>query len=546
VPTDIDDPLSGAARGQRPRVRTVRGWLFLLALACTLPASLLGALYIAHDYREGRARLAHDSLGTARALTSALDRELAGFGAALMALASSPSLVSQDLAAFHGQAQQVQRGLDILNVVLIDRSRRQALNTLLPFGSPLPAVEPNRVLTAVLDSGKASVTDLFAGPVAKRPLLAVGVPVFRGETPHAVLAAGVPPERLARILIQQQLPPDWVADIFDSTGTIVARTHDMERFIGRKGSPELVRRMLDVREDAFERETRDGIAVLTVFSRSAFSNWSVAISIPRESLVRELRGSLLALVAATVVLVASALAAAWGIGRRLADAMRALVEPAGALGRGEAVVVPSLALAEANEVACALSRASGLLQQALHRAHHDPLTGLANRTLFEQFIRSQIAVCGRTGAHLAILYLDLDGFKSVNDRLGHARGDELLRSAAKRLDAGVRDADLVARLGGDEFAVALVDTDGEGAQVVAAKLVDTIGEEGSPTGAAQDAVAASIGISVFPETGTSAEELLHQADQAMYRAKAQGKGRVVMAAARWARPARIEGVVGLA
>lgn len=488
---------------------------------------VLGALYIAHDYREGRTRLALDSLGTARALTSALDRDLAGFEAGLVALASSPSLAADDLAAFHHQARQVQSALDILNVVLIDGSRRQVLNTLLPFRSPLP-VEPNLALTSILESGKPAVTDLFTGAVAKRPLLAVGVPVVGGQAPRAVLAAGVPPERLARILVQQRLPSEWVAGIFDSTGTIVARTHEMERFIGRKGSPELVRRMLDVREDAFESETLEGIPVLTVFSRSAVSNWSVAIGIPRENLVRELYGSFVALVAATVLLVATALVAAWGIGRRMAEAMRALVEPAGALGRGEAVVVPSLSLAEANEVAGALSRASGLLQEALHLAHHDPLTGLANRTLFEQFIRSQIAACGRTGGRLAILYLDLDGFKLINDRQGHARGDELLRAAAKRLRAGVRDADLVARLGGDEFAVALVDTDSEGAQCVAAKLVDAIGGEGA-AGGVQDAVGASIGVSVFPETGASAEELLHQADQAMYRAKALGKGRVVMA-----------------
>jgi diguanylate cyclase (GGDEF)-like protein len=267
--------------------------------------------------------------------------------------------------------------------------------------------------------------------------------------------------------------------------------------------------------------------VVSVYSRSAVSKWSVAIGIPRDLLAAPWRRSLLVLLAGTVLVLGSALAASWFIGRHLAHAMRALVPPALALGQGHAVQVPPLPLAEANEVAGALNRTSMLLQQAMQRALHDPLTGLPNRTLFDQFLASQIAVCRRTGASLSVLYLDLDGFKRVNDRHGHAIGDELLRRVAGCLEHSVRESDLPARLGGDEFAVVLVDTGEEGAARVAQQLQAALLRPGDETTSAPN-VAASIGIAEFPQAADSAEALLRRADEAMYEAKTTN-GRPVFA-----------------
>jgi diguanylate cyclase (GGDEF)-like protein/PAS domain S-box-containing protein len=173
----------------------------------------------------------------------------------------------------------------------------------------------------------------------------------------------------------------------------------------------------------------------------------------------------------------------------------------------------------------ALERSNAELLQAQHRAHHDALTGLANRALFNEIVDHQLAICGRTETSLAVLYIDLDGFKAVNDTHGHATGDELLCAVAARLKNGIRSSDLAARLGGDEFAIVLVSTGTEAAAAVAAKLADSVSMP-YPIGQLTIEISASIGVAGYPDSGTSSEALLHSADETMYRAKAGRKQQI--------------------
>ncbi len=165
-------------------------------------------------------------------------------------------------------------------------------------------------------------------------------------------------------------------------------------------------------------------------------------------------------------------------------------------------------------------------QHTLKRlAHYDPLTGLPNRTLLADRLELAMAHAERTRAHLAICFVDLDGFKQVNDRLGHDAGDTLLREIALRLKTCVRQSDTVARLGGDEFVLVL----GEMKQPSDCKnLLDKLLAEVSqpvPIGDDQAHVSASIGVSVFPADGSTGEALMTLADRAMYQAKRDGKSR---------------------
>ena len=165
--------------------------------------------------------------------------------------------------------------------------------------------------------------------------------------------------------------------------------------------------------------------------------------------------------------------------------------------------------------------------ERIHRlAHHDALTGLANRALLRERVAEAIARARRTpGGKLAVLCLDLDGFKAVNDLYGHAAGDHLLREVAARLSRGVRETDTVARLGGDEFVVLQTDpAQPEAARALAERLVATLAEPYDlGTSETQGAVTASVGIALFPDDGADAESLLHNADTALYRAKWAGK-----------------------
>ena len=159
-----------------------------------------------------------------------------------------------------------------------------------------------------------------------------------------------------------------------------------------------------------------------------------------------------------------------------------------------------------------------------HQAFHDPLTGLANRVLFTDRLRHALSRRPRTGeARLAVLFIDLDDFKMVNDSLGHGAGDDLLRAVADRIRAGLRAFDTAARLGGDEFAVLLDDIKGpEEAVSVAERVVDAMREPFAVRGH-EVAMHASIGVATAGAAPIAAEELLRHADVAMYRAKERGK-----------------------
>jgi diguanylate cyclase (GGDEF)-like protein len=188
-----------------------------------------------------------------------------------------------------------------------------------------------------------------------------------------------------------------------------------------------------------------------------------------------------------------------------------------------------LALARTLAFEAAMAIENGRLYQELHeRALHDPLTGLANRGLFFDRVSHAIARLGRRpGPFLAVLFVDLDNFKLVNDTLGHARGDRLLALVAERLLMAVRDVDTVGRLGGDEFAVLLEDlaTEDE-AILVADRAVNLLRAPFDLAGKSAN-MSASIGVAIRADDSTGTDTLLAEADAAMYEAKRAGKGRVV-------------------
>ncbi|WP_027405112.1 EAL domain-containing protein [Aquaspirillum serpens] len=165
-----------------------------------------------------------------------------------------------------------------------------------------------------------------------------------------------------------------------------------------------------------------------------------------------------------------------------------------------------------------------LAEERLHfLANHDALTGLPNRTLFMERMNQGLAAASRHQRLLALMFFDLDRFKFVNDTLGHAAGDQLLKTVATRLTSLLRDSDTVARLGGDEFTVILEDIrDIQSIAQVAKKIIDSLAGM-MRIGEHDVYVTASVGISVYPEDGQDVQTLLMNADTAMYRAKEQGK-----------------------
>jgi diguanylate cyclase (GGDEF)-like protein/PAS domain S-box-containing protein len=170
-----------------------------------------------------------------------------------------------------------------------------------------------------------------------------------------------------------------------------------------------------------------------------------------------------------------------------------------------------------------VSAARAMALEMIHSAHHDFLTGLPNRMLLSDRVNQVIALAQRHGKKVAVLFLDLDGFKHINDSLGHAVGDKLLQSIAKCLVDCVRGSDTVSRQGGDEFVVLLSEVEhSEDAAITARRMLHAVAEV-HPVGQHDLHITTSIGLSVFPDDGLDAETLIKNADTAMYQAKENGR-----------------------
>jgi diguanylate cyclase (GGDEF)-like protein len=507
---------------------TIRARLVFLVLGCMLPVSLMAVAFVFFDYHRDQVQVASDTVATARVISEVLDNDLVSVESGLQALATSPFLAANNYSGFYLQSKEVLRELHANAIALSDAYGQQLIDTRRPYGEALPLYDNPAQALRIFETARPVISDFFVSHLDGTPLIAVGVPVRRDGTVVYQISASIFPDRLSKILIRQQNPRNWIVAVYDSNGTVVARTHEIARFLGKKGAAAVRQRLAEVDEGSVETTTLEGIPVLTAFSRSSVSKWTVVIGIPTSSFSSELLNTLWALLLALAVLLTVSFALAWYIGGSISRSIHALTEPALRLGSGASVEVPPLGLVEADEVGQALTKASALLSQAQHDAQHDALTGLANRALFNEIVRQQLTILNRSNGNLAVLYIDLDGFKAVNDTHGHQVGDALLKAVAARIQVKIREGDLAARLGGDEFAAILIQPGAAGAATVAGKLVESL-SIAFPLGSISVSISASIGVALYPGPATTTESLLASADDAMYKAKKAGKRRFVVA-----------------
>ena len=501
---------------------SVRASLVALVIGCVLPITIVAAVLVFgfNEYDQGQLDLA--AISRTRAMTANVDREFANIQASLLALSTSSQLQTGDLAAFHAQALDALRDMHAESIVLLDTTGQLLLTTRRSFGVPLPRLSNPPILKRTLATGKPTISDLFIGPVAGGLIVTVAVPVRRDGVIVYSLNATVAPSELLRVLHDQRMPANWIAVIVDGRGRIAARTNEMKRFLGKSVSDRLKEQMAHSNESSFESKTLEGIAVKTAFSRSSVTGWTVAVGIPLEEIAAGLHRTLLWLSLASAFALGAGLLFARYVGGRIARSISALTAPALALATGAMAPLPRLYVKEAYEVGVALQDAAVALDLATHKSHHDGLTGLGNRTLFQIIVDQQFALCHRNTGEFAILYLDLDGFKSVNDTHGHAVGDLLLCAVADRIRATIRDSDFAARLGGDEFAISLAQSDLAHASALAERLIFAISAPYAFAGITAT-VSVSIGIAAYAESVADCDALLRAADCAMYAAKAAGK-----------------------
>jgi diguanylate cyclase (GGDEF)-like protein len=521
---DIDEDAAGSSA---PRRYSIQAGLFALVAACLTPALLVSGYLVYQNHTQHRERLERDAVLQARSLAAALDREFSGAVSGLRVLSTSPALAAGDLGAFHERAREALAFQIVDNYVLTDRQGQQHVNTLRDFGVPLPQAGTPPELQRVFEAGKPVVTGMFIGPLSGRPFIAMGVPVFQGAEVVYSLNAGLSPKRIAEVLERRAIPAHWVAAVLDGSGTIVARTRDAEKFVGQKATPDVLERLASAQaEGVITSRSKEGIPTYAGIVRSSVSDWSVIVGAPRAAIEAVLHASIAWLIGGAAMAYAVGIAIAIRLGTRVGSSIRALVAPALSLGSGRPVEhMPPIGLKEADDVAQAILRAGRMLKAARHLAQHDALTGLPNRLLFDELVGSRLATANRHGTSLALLAIDLDGFKAVNDAHGHPVGDGVLKAAASRISRVLRGSDVVCRLGGDEFAVLLDETGLADAQHVAHKLIDALSE---PYPGVSPSVSASVGIALHPGAGSTPAELCQHADQALYQAKRAGKRRAAV------------------
>ncbi|MDZ5455812.1 response regulator [Azohydromonas lata] len=365
----MSEPLVPSAGGNRRALAPaglpgIRLLLTSLILAYLLPCVLGAALLLVHEYRGSRSDLERDTQQTARALVQAVDNQLLRVQSIGQVLATSAVLASGDLAAFHQRAREAVAATGLAtNVALITGDMRQVLNTAADYGPALPAPPDPDSTRRVFARGQPVFSDLHTSEVLKHPMVGVEIPVVRGGRMAYALRVGMLAQQLDAVLRTQALPPDWVAGVFDSTGTILARTHAAEQFVGHQAGAQLLQAMNTARAGTVEVITKEGIPVTSSFSCSPVTKWCVAIGIPRQSLLGGLTRTLSMLAAGATLLLVLGAVLARRVGHRISRSVETLTAAAAALGRGDAVAVPDVSVREAAEVAAALAQATELLQE---------------------------------------------------------------------------------------------------------------------------------------------------------------------------------------
>jgi hypothetical protein len=249
--------------------RSIRARILQIVFSLVAPLILSLAIAAFYIYQNERDHITKSTIATSRALTSALNRELASTTLAAQVFVSSPLFASDDLAAFHREATKIAPMLHAGALVLADATGQQLANTFLPFGEVLPLRGSLQNLRKVFETGQPSVSDVFIGNVSSRASIVIEVPVFRDGHVKYTIGVGVFTDRLNDLLSRQTLPPDWVSTIADTSGAIVARS-GYPGLIGTQALPMRLSAITPLRSGLVETSRHDGTPIFVGFSKSEF------------------------------------------------------------------------------------------------------------------------------------------------------------------------------------------------------------------------------------------------------------------------------------
>ncbi|MBO9543526.1 HWE histidine kinase domain-containing protein [Caulobacter sp.] len=325
--------LNGGVFGGRRRIGSVRGRLVLLTVSLLVPALLSMGFLLAGADRESRGQLYQQLVTTARALNGAVDRQAAVGISVAETLATDQALINGDWAAFHARARRAMERRPGW-IVIADADGQQVVNTLKPWGEPLPRIKRTPEETNAFAAGRSKVSDLLKGPVAGKPVITVGTPiVVKGKA--YVLSYVVDSASFTSVFRQQRVPDRWVATLLDNHRRVIARSRFNEKFTGALASRDMEENLRHSTEGVNKSLSLEGVPTMVAYTRSPQTGWTLVVSIPREDLASTVNRSVWLAGGVFLVLLALGIALSLVYSRRINDEMRRLVVDADAIGRGE-------------------------------------------------------------------------------------------------------------------------------------------------------------------------------------------------------------------
>jgi signal transduction histidine kinase/ActR/RegA family two-component response regulator len=340
------------------KLRTHYLWL---AFSIVLPVVLFSSIALKMLLSAHRDAAIKRMEETARATALVIDADINRAQSVLRILATSNTLATGDMRRFHQQASIANAGPGAW-VILYDTTGQQLINTRIPFGGPLPARPDMDQLEEMLRSGKGVVSGMKWGLSLKNHFMAVELPIVTSSGQRFVIAQAFSPSYFSKAFADRDIPPSWLVGVFDRNGTIIARSHRAEEFVGRQVKPETLQAIRSSENGMLQHVTSDGTEVYDVFTHSPLSNWAIAIGAPVteiESVVW--RGVAVAFLGLVIAIITASILAAV-IGRRLVRSISRASQAAVLLGRGDKVAaLGKSSITELEELNQALTGASTVL-----------------------------------------------------------------------------------------------------------------------------------------------------------------------------------------
>ena len=396
------------------------------------------------------------------------------------------------------------------------------------------------------ETGKFSIGEYQIGRVTGKAAINFGYPIKGPDDKVLAIAfAGLDLGNLGRMAEATPLPRGGILSVVDVKGTILARKPAMPEHIGgRLWNPKVIEEILTNSEGVFEASGPDGVAWLlahevVIQNPDGAFPLRVLVTVPFDQVFAEantaLVRDLLGIIIATLFLLVGAwYGAEWFMLRNV----RALLSAAERMRAGDLRARTGIRYGgeELSQLARAFDDMASVLQERENKLHDqaisDPLTGLYNRRYLSEFLSRELVRAERSATPVAVIMIDLDRFKRINDSFGHEAGDIVLTSVGALLKSKVRGSDIACRYGGEEFLLVLpqagVDAANRRAEDARLAIADLdLNHAGRPLGK----MTASLGIAVFPDHAGDIDSLLRAADVALYAAKGAGRNRVMIASA---------------